>query len=243
MNMEEPHYYRLGSLTSPRGAVFIVKDEEGAILADAEIYKATLQANGIVVTPEIEQQILLLLRKRQAEFDQQVSSLGIPDRLKTLLEFTKKSKAVAYCKSIILPEKELGILIKNCSQIRFTHRSKFKEFVPQDREILDADISAMKKGNPRQFVSKFDRILKERKVNHIHLFERGKEWHCFYFSYSDIESSKESHWKRGSHLHYVSYLWPNLRKRQVWESFDKRNVAIQGVHIKLKPLETELPLK
>lgn len=213
--------------------------EEGVILADLEIFKSTLQANGIVVTPEIEQEILLYLRERQAQFDQQVSSLGIPDRLKILLEFTKKSKAIAYCKRIILPEIELGILIKNCSQIEFTHRSKFKQFVPKDRKIQDADFTAMKKGNPRQFVAKLDQILQERKINHVHLFERGKEWHCFYFTYSDIASDQVSHWKQGSHLHYVSHLWPNLRKRQVWESFEERNVDIPSVHIRLKPLEID----
>jgi len=235
LSMKEPHYYKLGSLTSPSGALFIINDNEGVILSKAEIYKATLQANGITVTPEIEQQILLLLRKRQAEFDQQVSLLGVPDRLKTLLEFTKKSKAIAYCRRVCISEHDLFLLAHNCSQIEFKHRSKFTEFVPQDRKVLDSDISNMKQGNPRQFINKVDRIIEERKRYHVHLFERDKEWHCFYYTYKDMESGKERHWELGSHLHYVSHLWTNYRKKQVWDSFDQRNVDIQGVHIKLEP--------
>lgn len=233
--MKEQHYYQLGSLTSPSGALFVIEDAEGNILASAEIYKAILQANGIEITPEIEKQVISYTRDRQAEFDRQVESMGIPEKLKTILQFTKKSKAVAYCKRIRISEDELFLLVHNCSQIGFAHRSKFAEFVPKSREVSDSDIAEMKQGNPRKFLNKVKRIFEERKRNHVHFFEKGKEWHCFYYSYKDMESGEKRHWKLGSHLHYVSYLWPDLRKRQVWEAFDKRNVDIQGVHIKLDP--------
>ena len=88
----------------------------------ADIYKTTLQANGIEITPDIEQQIILYCRERQAEYDRQVASEEIPEKLRVLLEFTKKSKAVAHCKRTKISEHELFLLIHNCSQIGFTHR-------------------------------------------------------------------------------------------------------------------------
>jgi len=233
--MEVSHFSRLGSPTSPNGALYVIHDQEGIVLANADLIKAAMQLKGITITPEVEQQIFLYCREKQAEIDRVTNSEGIPDKLNTLLEFTKKSKVVAYCKRIQLSEHEMFLLMHNCSQIGFTYKSKFTEFVPQGRKVLDSDISDMKQGNPRQFLKKVHGTIEERKRNHVHLLEKGKEWHCFYFSYRDMDYGKKGHWKHGSHLHYVSHLWPNLRKRQVWESFDQRNVDIQGsIHIRLE---------
>jgi len=52
--------------------------------------KITLQANGIEVTPEIEQEILLYFKKQQEEYDLQIWNEGIPQKLHTLLDYTKK---------------------------------------------------------------------------------------------------------------------------------------------------------
>jgi len=231
--MEAPHYYKLGSIKSPHGALYCIKDKDGGIQAYTEICVATLQANGIQVTPDIEQEILSYYRQLQEECDRQLDSEGIPKKLQTLLRFTRKSKLVAYCKRITISEDELFLLLHNCSQIGLKHQSKFIEFVPQSRKLLDSDISDMKQGNPRKFSSKVRSIFAERKKYSVHLFSMGNEWHCFYYTYQDMECGGKSHWALGPHLHYVSHLWPNYRKRQVWESFDSRNINIQGVHIKL----------
>ena len=231
--MEVPHYFRLGSPASPNGALYCIKDTEGSIQVYTEIIKSALQANGILVTPDIEQEIISYFRQQEEEYDRQINSEGIPEKLKTLLSFTKKSKLVVYCKRIQISEDELFLLIHNCSQIGFKHQSRFTQFVPPSRKLLDSDIADMKQGNTSKFTSKIHRIFEERKNYMVHLFERSKEWHCFYYTYKDMDD--KSHWRLGPHLHYVSYLWPNYRKRQVWESFDKRTINIQGVHIKLEP--------
>ena len=233
---ELPYYSRLGQPTSKNGAFCIARGKEGVILMMTDIYKTKLQAKGIVITPEIEQIIVSHILKQQTEFDRHADSLGIPDNLKSLLEYTKKSKVVAYCNSITISEDDLALLAHNCSQIGFNHSSKFTEFVPENRRVLNSDIFEMKRGNPRLFTSKIDRIIEERKRYHVHLFEKDKEWHIFYYTYKDLDSGKQGHWELGSHLHYISYLWVNFRKRQIWDSFDKRTTDIHGgVHIKLKP--------
>jgi hypothetical protein len=233
--MKEPHFSRLGSPVSPNGAVYLINDIEGVILANADVLKEAMQLKGITITPTIEQQIIQYCREKNAEFDRITDSQGIPDKIRAIFEFTKKSKLVAYCKRIQLTEHELFLLTHNCSQLGFTCKSKFTEFVPQGRKVLDSDLSEMERGNPNKFITKVDRIIEERKRYHVHLLEKGEEWHCFYFTYRDMDSGNEGHWKHGSHIHYVSHLWPNLSKRKVWESFDQRNVDIQGsIHIRLE---------
>ena len=147
-------------------------------------------------------------------------------------------KLVAYCRKIKISEDELALLIHNCSQIGFKHQSKFVEYIPENRRLSYLDVSNMKEGDSRKLFSKVRSAFKERKKYHVQLFSRGKEWHCFYYTYTDTESEGENHWKLGSHLHYVSYLWSNYRKRQIWESFDKRIIDIQGVHIQLETFST-----
>lgn len=226
---------RFGSPFSPNGAMYVIRDREDMIQFLADTFKNYLRWKGEEITPAIETEILALARMHQDEMDRQYDAKGIPEKLKMLLEIKRKSEVIKYCKSLVLSADDLFLLGHNCSQIGFTHRSKFSEFVPQHLNITDSDIDDMKKGNPRQFLKKVHGVFQERKRIHVHLFEKDEEWHCFYFTWRDTESSNESHWKHGSHLHYISHLWPNLVKRQVWESFDWRNVETQGsVHIRLQ---------
>lgn len=231
--MSLPHYSKLGSPMSPRGALFIIHDQEGVIQANVDIYKSYLEAMGIKITPEVERYIFTYCCKQQEEFDRQTALEGISDSVITLFSFKKKRETVKFCRGIAVTEHELFLLAHNCLQIGFKHKSKFTEFIPQVRKVLDSDIADMKNGKPRQFLMKVSRIIEERKRYHVHLFERGSEWHCFYFTYRDMDTGKGSHWRHGSHIHYISYLWPNLKKRQVWDSFKQRDVDIQGaIHIR-----------
>jgi ribosomal protein S18 len=235
--MEAPHDFGFNSLTVPGGTFYRIKDAEGNVQVFTDMIKTKLQANGIEVTQGIENEINAYFRQQLEEYNQELISKGIPDKLKTIFDYTKKSKLVAYCERIKISEDELGLLIHNCAQIGYKHQSKFKEFVPENRKILDSDVSELKQGNPRKLSNKVKGIFEERKKYHVHLFEKDNEWHCFYFTYRDI--SEKNQFKLGSHLHYVSYLWTNYRKRQVWESFDKRvvDIKVKGVHIQLETSE------
>jgi len=200
--------------------------------------ETALKLNNITVTADIEKEIIKHLRRQQEEYDKQLYLEGIPEKLKTFFSITRKKDLISYGKRVRISEDELFLLIHNCSQIGFKHRSKFPQFVPQDRKILDSDEADLKQGNPLKIRNKIKRIFEERKNYMVHLFERGKEWHLFYYTYKDMETGDKSHWKHGSHLHYVSHLWPEYKKRQLWESFDNRNINIQGVHIRLETVET-----
>lgn len=200
----------------------------------------TLQANGIEVTPQIEQEILLYFKAQQEEYDRELSSKGIPEKLQTLLGHTKKSKLVAYSKRITISEQELVLLVHNCSQIEYTHRSKFLEYVPENRRLTESDRTLIRQSEPKKFIGKIRAIFEERKNYMVHLFESEKIWHCIYYTYHEMEADNNQ-FKYGPHLHFVNYLWPEYTKRKVWESFDKREHNIKGVHIRLKPLPPPPP--
>jgi len=220
---------------SKQGAIFLAKDIEGGIQASTHIMKITLEANGIVVTPQIEQEISLYFKMRQEEYDKEVFAQGVPEKLQTLLNYTKKSKLLAYCRRITISEEELFLLVHNCSQIGYTHQSKFLEYVPENRRLTESDRAILIKNEPKKFFGKIRSIFKERKNYMVHLFESDKIWHCLYYTYHEMEADNNE-WKHGPHLHFVNYLWPEYTKRKVWESFDKREHNINGVHIRLKPI-------
>jgi len=231
--MEDSKYSMLGHPMSKHGAFILAKDIEGGNQAFTDIMKMTLEANGIVVTPEIDQEISQYFKRQQEEYDQELFAKGIPENLQTLLSLTPKSKLKAYCRRIKISEQELVLLIHNCGQIGYKHRSKFLEYVPKNRILTKSDRTYMRDKEPKKFISKIRAIFEERKNYMIHLFESAEKWHCFYYTYKDMEPVS---WKLGPHLHFVNYLWPEYGKRQVWESFDKRQHKIEGIHIRLEPL-------
>jgi hypothetical protein len=240
--MNNEHITRFGDPVAPRGALYAMHDEEGVVQFYVDIARAALRAKGISITPEIEEQILELTLREQQGYHRHVDTEGIPEKLKSLFGFTKKSKAVRYCRQLQLSEHELYLLAHNCTQIGFSHQAKFKDYVPSHLDVLDEDIADLNSGNPRPFLKKTDSILLERKCIHVHFFEHGSAWHCFYFDYRDMGSDSTNHWKYGSHLHYVSYLWPNLDRDHIWSSFDKRFADIpSAVHIRFTPHEFPNP--
>lgn len=225
---------------SKHGAFVLAKDVEGIIQMEIDMIKTTLQANGIAVTPQIEEEISLYFKTQQEKHDRELFAQGIPNKLKTLLSYTKKSKLVAYCKRITISEIELALLIHNCSQIEYTHKSKFLEYVPENRELTETDRTVMIKNEPNKFFNKIRAIFRERKNYMVHLFESGKIWHCIYYTYHEMETDNNQ-FEYGPHLHFVNYLWPEYTKRKVWESFDQRQHNIEGVHIRLEPLPPPTP--
>jgi hypothetical protein len=232
------HLYKYGSSESKDGSLYYIKDDESKILAFADIYKNALVAQGIVVTPEIEQQILDLVLRQKDDFDNRTKIKGIPDKVKKIFTFTKKSKVVAYCKTISVSAEDMSLLIYNCSQMGFSCRSKYKQFVPSNLKISNLELNELKNGNSQNLRNKMSSIMQQRKKSHVHLFEKGKEWHCFYFNFRDLDNGvvfrEKSHFKDGPHLHYLSHLWPDYGKNQVWNLFDKRDISLPSIHIKMK---------
>jgi hypothetical protein len=242
--MRNRHFTRFGSPLTPSGALYYAYDEEGLVQMDADLQLEQLRATGNSITPSIRAMVKRTVEQRRAEYHAKVNQIGIPDKLKEVFSITKKAEAKRYCRSITISEYDLFLLIHNCSQSRFTHRAKFKPFVPQHLVISDADRKELKEGNPKRVSTKAHSALLERRYLHVHLFEHSKNWHCFYFSHQDIEPESTNHWKYGPHVHYISHLWPKLTKGRVWYRFNRRFTEISdSYHIRFEPLEFPKPGK
>lgn len=234
--MRNKHITRFGSPLTRSGALYFASDQEGLIQMDVDMELAKLHVNGVVITPVVKSLVLGNVLQKEAEYHNKVDQVGVPDKIKTLFQITRKAKAEQYSRKLVLSEYDLFLLIHNCTQIRLAHRSKFKIYVPDHLTVLDADRDELKVGNPKLFLTKVRSGLLERRYIHVHLFEYGSDWHCFYFSHDDIDPEDSNHWKYGCHLHYVSHLWPNLEKEQIWNCFDERSTEISGnLHIRFSP--------
>ena len=240
--MRNRHITRFGSPLTRSGALYFASDREGLVQLDVDVKLAQLHANGVVITPDVKSQVKDSVRRRKTEYHSKVDQVGIPDKLTRLFQITRKAQAERYSRGLVLSEYDLFLSIHNCSQIRFTHRSRFRQYIPDHLVVSDTDRDEMKTGNPKRALTKVRSGLLERRYIHVHLFEYGQHWHCFYFSHQDIDPADTNHWKYGCHLHYVSHLWPNLSKRWVWNQFSKRSTEIPGnLHIRFEPFEFPHP--
>lgn len=230
--LRNKHITRFGSPLTHSGARYIVSDQEGLIQMDIDMGLAQHYAKGIPITPDIESKVKSDVQRKRTEYHEKVNQLGVPDKLRDLFLLTKKVQAEQYCRDIVLSEYDLFLLIHNCSQINFTHRFKYKPYIPENLKVLDTDIAQMKAGSPKKLLKKIRAGLLERRYIHVHLFEYSSQWHCFYFSHQELDPDS---WKYGSHLHYISHLWADLKKRWVWNSFNKRSTKLPGLHIRFEP--------
>ena len=236
--MRNRHITRFGSPLTRSGALYFASDQEGLIQMDVDMKLAQLYANGVVITPDIKFLVKSNVQQRKAEYHDKVDQVGVPDELKNLFLITRKAQAERYSRGLVLSEYDLFLLIHNCTQIHFTHRSKFRQHVPDHLKVSDTDRDEMKTGSPKKTLTKIRSGLLERRWIHVHLFECGQDWHYFYFSHQDIDPTDTNHWKYGCHLHYISHLWPNLKKGWIWKKFNKRSTEISGsLHIRFEPFE------
>ena len=241
-SLRNKHITRFGSVFAPSGALYVPSDRAGLIQMEIDLQLAQLQFRGVVITPAIKSQVNESVRQREREHRDKVNQVGIPDKIRDLFQLTKKREAEKYSRELVLSEYELFLLIHNCNQISFTHRSKFKQYIPEHLRVSDADRAEMNTGTPKTFLKKISAGLLERRYIHVHLFEYSSNWHCFYFSHDDINPEGTNHWKYGCHLHYVSHLWSNFKKGQIWKAFNKRSTEISGnLHIKFEPFEFPNP--
>jgi hypothetical protein len=196
-----------------------------------------LTVDGLTITPRMNNRVEDRALREQMLLNHNLSLLGVPKKLCSLLEIKSKSHAEKYCRNLRLTEFELFLLIHNCSQIDFTHQSRFAQYVPPERDITDSDRENLKEANFAKFANKMVALLEARKSSHIHLLERGKEWHLFYYNFSDTAEIGKTHWE-GPHLHYISHLWTNYEKESLLAQFDQRKSKIFGyLHIRFVPFQ------
>ncbi len=165
----------------------------------------------------------------------------VPDHLQKLLEIDKKAELVKYSKNLVIEKEQFAMLVHNCHRIGYRHARKTKDFVPEhlhpnNEEV--ASLSSIKTGetlskDALKFVQKISQSFKQRRLLVAHVFYNDSQWHIFYFDQRDLEDFEKNHWKEGSHIHFVNYLWPDYNPSDLWVLFDKANASIGGkIHIR-----------
>jgi hypothetical protein len=127
----------------------------------------------------------------------------------------------------------------SCFKLGYIHEIKSFEYVPEQLKIKPGEgfSSHLKAGQPLvgedlKFLNKIKGIFDQRRYSVAHIFLHPDKWHVFYFDFHDIEDRTENHWKGGSHVHFVNYLWANLKVEQVWESLAGRSNKSYGIHVR-----------
>ncbi len=110
--MTKKPYTKFGSLSSPGGASYLGVVQDSAdirkdtaqfmIQTMVDMHKEGLLNIGKTVTPRIAAAIEDFWRKQWAEFLAETAEQGIPEKLRMLLQFTRKVNAVKYCKTLEL---------------------------------------------------------------------------------------------------------------------------------------------
>ena len=171
----------------------------------------------------------------------------VPEYLCKMLEIEKKSDLEKYCKKIVIPQEGLVKLIYCSNKIGYLHQIKYNNFVPPHLKTTDKEIKALAssdkagetlKGDAKKFVNKISQTFKERRYLVAHIFYNAEKWHLFYFDQRDMEEMRGNHWKEGSHIHFVNYLWPQYSINELWKIFDEANAKVgDKLHIRYTPQE------
>ena len=168
-------------------------------------------------------------------------SREVPEILIKLFEIDKKKELEKYCKDLVISSDNFWSLINNSIKINYYYFRKFRDFVPEKLQIKHEDFDALSDlklgekidGQAKIFFNKIDQMSIQRRFLIAHLFikiDNKEKWHLFYFDQKDLN---DNHWRGGSHLHFVNYLWPNYNPNDIWDTFNKSNASIGGkLHIK-----------
>ncbi|CBW25937.1 hypothetical protein BMS_1053 [Halobacteriovorax marinus SJ] len=222
----------LGEIDWAEGAFAFVKTLKGVIglKYEANLLGKEISSNELQKIKATFSQELIDTKKR-------ISENGVPNVFIELFELTRKRDVKKYCKELKITERDLFLLIMNSEQIGFSHSSKHNSFVPEhhiyDKDEMNklSDKESCSKTR-KKVMSKISGTFRERRNVSCHLFHNGAMWHCFYFSYEDSQNmpNKKQHWKHGTHIHYISYIW-NDAKDDLWQALDKRKISSTNFHI------------
>jgi hypothetical protein len=233
--MENKHVTRFGNPNTASGARYLVFDVEGLQQVAIDLEYARLIKEGVPLVPKIKSLVKDTVKRDFEVLASKIRAEGTPQKIVDLFSFTKKGKAEKYAKNIKILEFELFLLIHNSQQLGYRHKSKLLEHIPSQLQIGEEDVGNLFKTDKSKLAKRIVAAHKQRKRMHAHLFEKDSDWHCFYFSYDDVEEG-ENHFVQGTHLHYLSHLW-TYNKEVIWSSFDARITNIKDIHIKFEPFQ------
>ena len=223
-----------------KGGLTFVEGLEGLSQVGKAVRKVNLEADGQPLTPDLESALERERRAATTEWANTFAAMEVPENLKALLAARKKKHAERIADEITITSSDLFALIMRHADDGWTYRSMHRDFVPEEARLTSEDEAAffgngVGRFSPRAQVgfNKIKALFTKRLHRSAHLFQRGTEWHSFYMTYADIgEADRRNHWEGGSHIHYVSHLWPRVDRDTLWRSLEHRELHVPSVHIR-----------
>jgi hypothetical protein len=158
----------------------------------------------------------------------------------TLFTFEKKRDLEKYCREFTIYSSDFVAFILACegNRLPFLHLIHYRDFVPEHLNPTDNDLAALSANpvgplQPDAQKTVFQ-IFRDRRqlVGHIFYVPGTFEWHFFQFDQRDLEDTA-NHWKEGSHIHFLNWLWPNYDAKTVWANFTSGKVKLNdSLHVR-----------
>jgi len=152
------------------------------------------------------------------------------ESLMKMFSFEKRKDLERYCRDLTIRSDDFFALVLACELSRepFAHEISHRDKVPTHLVPSVSEIEALKNtpagtllsGDAAKAARKMSQTFEERRylVGHMFFTPDYSKWHFFCFDQLDLESTG-NHWKEGSHVHFVNWLWPRQDAKSVWSNF------------------------
>lgn len=155
---------------------------------------------------------------------QDVANVPTPTRFVELLSSPlKKKEQVKLLKAEHISKQQLEKLMLIAEDLGYTYSQYKTEKLPTDTSeadfprafSLNADGSVMKMGDSSLTDGQLKNIIECRDVEVAKFFDKGDEWHCFYFTYRGMEGKEHGAHGSQPHIHYWSSAFGIDRKELI----------------------------
>ena len=164
--------------------------------------------------------------------------------LTELFTLEKKRDLESYTRGKSMHASNLGDFILSCKyfplgygHFRVIHNTE-PEHLKIGLENLDC-LQPSRRSNKdndraiRKLGTRINQLFKDRRYLVSHFFPKldASKWHLIYFDQRDT-SKHDSHWKVGSHIHFVSSLWQNISIEEIWTKIHEEKPKFSSaIHI------------
>lgn len=163
-----------------------------------------------------------------------------------LFTLEKKKDVERYCRELVIQQRDFVDFILSCEigQTPFIHIIHHGDHLPAEAELMDSDLAALGKATPgpldadaQKTVRKISHLFRVRRylVGHIFYKPDLSQWHFFQFDQRDLDDSGPNHWKEGTHVHFINWLWPQHDAKTLWENFTAGKAKMNdSVHVRFR---------
>jgi hypothetical protein len=161
-----------------------------------------------------------------------------------IFTFDKKRDLEKYCREVVVYRRDFVAFILACDAGRmpFGHRIHYCDNIPEhllpsksEHKALSENGVGPLKGDALKMVRKIFQLYEERRYIVGHMFYTPSlwEWHFFYFNQREVDEERPNHWKGGSHIHLINWLWPKHDAQSIWSTLTSGNAKFpNSFHIR-----------